>query len=184
MRKFLVLGILFGLFMAGLGFGQNANSTQEQNQPVPAPYLVLFGTQWDQCGYGGTYAIKDLGIEIGVVFLRDRNNVLGIIDLIVIVKDNKTIPLAGWLKSFTSEEQGFIIEDPTIDKPILTKTRAEGETMIFKSGKDQNGDPVIVFFLLKKEFDPATNEEVIKREALKFIDIKKFVEENFKDPGK
>lgn len=174
-RKFLLLGILLTFLTAGLVFGQGIpiQEQQEQNQPVPAPYLVLFGTQWDLCGYGAAKEIKELGVTVGIVFVKDRNSMLGIIDLIVIVKDKKEIPVAGWINSFTPQEKGFVINDA--GEPILTKAKADGEVMLTKSGQDKNGNYFIVFYLTKESGQP---------EVLKWIDINKFVADNFKDPGK
>ena len=111
MRKFLVLGILIlSLALATDAIvRRGVPNQQEQGQAVPAPYIVLFGTQWDKCGIGPTQFFDDLGIRVGIIYVRDRNYQLGIVDLLVIGKDDKEIPIAGWKKSYTDEEQGFIL---------------------------------------------------------------------------
>jgi len=164
MRKFLVLGILFVFLTVGLAFVQEQQ--QEQGQAVPAPYLVLFGTQWDKCGIGPTQYFDDLRLRVGIVYVKDRNSRLGIMDLLVIGKDKDgpEIPIIGWKKSYTEEEQGFIFETGT-----LTKTQAENEALIYRLGKDQDGNPVLVFLHLKKGIDQPL--------FVKYIDLKKFDEE-------
>ncbi len=175
-RKFLVLGILLTFLTAGFTFGQGVpvqDQEKQEGQPVPAPYLVLFGIQWDICGYGSGYEIKELGVTTGIIFVKDKNSILGIAAVIAITKGNISIPIAGWFKLATPEEQGFVIND--VGESIFTKTKAEGEMMVPRSGKDQNGNHVIVFYLVKKSGE---------RELLKFVEVKQFVEENFQNPEK
>jgi len=166
MRKISGILCLVLFLTSGLVLGQEQQ--QEQGQPLPAPYIVLFGTQWDKCGIGPTQFFDDLGIKIGIVYVRDRNYQLGIVDLLVIGKDDKEIPIAGWKKSYTDEEQGFVL-----GTDVVTKTRAEDEALIYKTGRDQDGNLVLVLFHLKKGVDQPL--------FVKYVDLKKFVEENFKD---
>ncbi len=175
-RKILILGILFVL-LAGLGFTQEIEQQeQEQGQPVPAPYLVLFRTQWDFCGEGFTRFYEELDVRVGIVFLKDRNFQLGIIDLLVIGRGDKEIPIIGWKKSCTDKETGFILETG-----VETKTWAEGEALVYYLRKDVDGNPVLAFIYLRKEYDENTKEEVTVPVFGKYIDLKKFAEENFKD---
>lgn len=162
MRK--ILGILcLVLFLAVTGFSQGLS--------VPAPFLRLFpGSQWGQ--YGDMVEIKsydELNVKLGYILFVDRNNTGGFIELLVLGRGDKKIILAGWAMSRTELEQGFIETDNGDE--LLTKTKKEGEALIWKRGTDQDSNPVLVFFFCKREPE--------QRHLVKFIDLKKFVKENF-----
>ncbi len=159
MKKVLSL-IMLGLFLAT---GLNFSLAQQQE---PAPYIRLLGTQWDKCGIGAGKIYKDIGIEMGIIFLRDRNNQLGIMKLLIIAKKDKVIPIAGWLNPFTPAEKGFILKTG-----LETKTREEHEALVYMVEKNKNGDPVLVII----------HVETKKKELLSTssINLKEFAEQYF-----
>lgn len=175
MRKFFGILCLVLFLTAGFGFGQEAQQNQEQSQPAPAPFFVLFGNQWVY--YGNPQLIQsfdDLGAQLYVVLLRDQNGMGGFVELIYIVKENKAVLVCGWIKPYSSEEQGFVLMDENSNFQwfLMQEKKVNGEQLEWRGLEDQEGNPIMTFYVKKKD-----GSEIKVRD----IDIKKFVEKNFKD---
>ena len=157
MRKFLVFGILFLFLTAGLGFSQSE------------PYVQLFGNKW--ANYYKPFLLKsfdELGAKLYLFIRRDLNGKGGLVEILFLQKGSTGRILGGWIKPYSSEEQGFVkLEN---GKWFLSEQKKEkGEELEKREYYNKKGDPILEFYL--KESGA----------IIRTINIKKFVEENFKD---
>lgn len=169
MKKILVLGILVGFLFIGFAVGQQEQ--QKQGQPLPAPFIVLFGNQWFY--YDEPKLIEsfdELGVQLVLIKIADQNGMGGIVELISIVnvKSNMEQFIAGWIKPCSSEEQGFVLKENG-DWFLTDEKKVKGEQVDWKPDYNQEGNPVMIFYLKKK----GEADELI----IRIFDIKKFAEE-------
>ncbi len=177
MRKFLVLGILIVFLTTGLGFGQQIPAQQEQQDEGQPVVFQLFGTTWIPITGKSLGTFSDLGVSIILIWARDMNGIGGIIEILLIANQDltKTEVLGGWIKAYTPDEQGFYLKENSKELNLLGKKDETYEKLEWRGYDDQNGNPILEFYLIKKDGS---------KEVVRTIDIRKFVEENFQNPEK
>lgn len=107
-----ILGIILVLFFltAGFVFGQDLSSAEQKVEPSPEPYVQLYGKQWKN--YLQPRLIKsfdELGAELYLYVRRDTAGHGGFVEVwYLYLKERKLGKIiAGWLKPYSDEEQGF-----------------------------------------------------------------------------
>lgn len=164
MKRILVLGILFGLIFTGLSFGQG--------QPL---IFQLFNNSWKALIAEKIGALDDPPIDLVMIWARDLNNRAGTIEIVVLLhRDKKEFRVVyGWIQHYSDDEQGFFLDEQG-KFILLDKKKDAGWELEAKADYDQMGNPTLYFYLEKKG-DPESPKLV------RTINIKEFVEENFKD---
>jgi len=186
MKRFLALGILLAFLATGLVFGQEQQQQkQEQGQSI---VFQLFGVSCIPYAGQVIKAFDDSGVVLYRLFVRDVKGVAGSAEIIVLAKkdSSKFIILCGWLNSWRSDEIGFarVESDATLTLSgpwFMTKSKEDGEQL---EDLWENQDPdniILTLSLLTTKYDDATKQETTDRKEIKRFDIRKFIEENFKD---
>ena len=165
-RKFLGILCLISFLAIGLGFSQSA---QGEKEPIPEPYVQLFGNQWvDYCRPLLLKSFDELDAKVYLFIRRDINGKGGLVEVLFLKKGSTGRILGGWIKPYSSEEQGFVkLEN---GKWFLSEQKKERcEELEKREYYNEEGDPILEFYLKKSG------------EIIRIINIKKFVEENFED---
>lgn len=192
MRKIFGILCMVLFLIVGLSFGQiidvNRPAAQE-NQGQSYQEIQLFGTQWVIEKGKVLEVYNELDAAVVWLLLRDKAGVAGFAEIVVITKldGSRWEIVGGCLKPSSSEEQGFYLMAYDNFKNQKDKLSAllepkgkSGLQLIWEGYEDANGDPILEFYILNTG-DP-TGGMAIKN-IVRTINIKKFVEEHFKDEG-
>lgn len=165
-KNFLVLTILF--LAMGFVFGSNIALAQDSTaQPVPAPFIKAYGNNWAVYHVFPIKTFPDLGAEVALVVLKDKNDIGGLIEVLYVIKGGKGTLLAGWMHPYSDNEQGFVLqEDDTWLE--LDKKKDIGQYLDWEGQSDPNGDPLIVFYLV--------NSDSGQKQCVRRINIREFLE--------
>jgi hypothetical protein len=112
-----------------------------------------------------------------MVWARDMNGVAGIMEMLLIINQDVSQyeVVGGWIQPYSDDEQGFYLKESGELSDLMTKKGETGDQLEWRGREDQDGNPILEFYLKKKDGS---------QEVLRAIDIKKFVEETFKDEEK
>lgn len=186
MKRFLAFGVLFAFLAAGLVFGQGTQQAQE-NQGQAYQEISLFGVQWLLFSGKVLGTPEELGATVALFYVRDKAGIAGIAEFIVIMnaEGTKWKIVGGWIKPYSDDERGFFWETRIYPTPpgveaykdliLLQKKKDAGSQLQWRGLEDKDGNPILEFYLKLND----GSEQVVRS-----IDIKKFVEEYLKDPGK
>lgn len=171
MKKFLISGILVVfLFAMGFVFVQEADTTEKEG----IPQIIQFqGVNWIVLKPVPVRSFDDLDAELTFLLVGDMDRLVGTADFLVLAnKDGGNLHiLAVWYNTYKLEDmRGWVIKDD--GKPLETKTYTEGEYLQCMEDKDEEGNLVLKFFWHERGAEP---------ELVRTINIRKFVEEKFKD---
>lgn len=176
MRKISGILCLVLFLTAALGFGQETPAVQPAQQESQPLIFQLFGTFWLPLSGEILASLDDLGVKVAIIWARDMDGTAGIAGLLIILReglnDYKYKIVGGWIQPYSSDEQGFYLKESGKLSDLMKKKGEAGEELEWRGREDKDGNPILEFYLAKKD----GSEEV-----LRVVDIKKFVEENFKD---
>ncbi len=161
-RKTLVLGILVVLiFTLGFSFGQE----QEQQEQKP-PFIQLYGNNWvEYCADIVLKSFDELGLQSVLVTVRDKNGMGGIVELLYLTDKFRWMLIAGKIKPFLPEEQGFFLQED--GNWILTKQKQEDHCVLRRREiSDQDGNPLVVIYLFNIETNAETDVRIINLKEL------------------